>query len=265
MLAHAVAGAAAVADELVVVIAPGADPPSGLPESAVFVHDPAPDEGPLMGLAAGLEAVSGEIILVVGGDMPALEASVLRLLIAAVEKVPKVDGARWRSAGSTAGSVLPCALRRRAARRACGEALAAGDRRLRGALERLATTVVPAVEWRALDPSGRTLLDIDRPADLAALEGPTSRDDRWRSAPGGAPARSADGVRVRVGRELRDELVEPVARRGEARLPRDARARAEELPDSGAEARPGLRGSLQRVVVGVAALRASGPLPCCGR
>ena len=93
VLAHAVAGAAAVADELVVVIAPGADPPSGLPESAVFVHDPAPDEGPLMGLASGLEAVSGEIILVVGGDMPALEASVLRLLVAAVEKVPKVDGA----------------------------------------------------------------------------------------------------------------------------------------------------------------------------
>ncbi len=35
-------------------------------------------------------------------------------------------------------------------------------------------TIVPAVEWRVLDPTGRTLLDIDRPADLAALEG---RDD----------------------------------------------------------------------------------------
>ena len=171
VLAHAVAGAAAVVDELVVVLAPGADRPNGLPEGAVLVHDPEPDEGPLTGLATGLETVSGEIVLVVGGDMPALEASVLRLLIAAVEKDSKVEGARLEVDGSTSASVLPCALRRKAARRACGEALAAGDRRLRGALERLATTVVPAAEWRALDPSGRTLFDIDRPADLAGLEG----------------------------------------------------------------------------------------------
>ena len=171
VLGHAVARAAAVADELVVVIAPGADRPDGLPETVVLVHDPEPDGGPLMGLAAGLEAVSGEIVLVVGGDMPALEASVLRLLIAAVERDPKVDGARLEVDGSTRASVLPCVLRRKAARRACGEALAAGDRRLRGALERLATTVVPAAEWRAVDPGGRTLLDIDRPADLVTLEG----------------------------------------------------------------------------------------------
>lgn len=171
VLAHAVAAAAAVAEQVVVVIAPGADRPGGLPESVVLVHDPAPDEGPLVGLAAGLETVSGEIVLVVGGDMPTLEASVLRLLIAAIENDPKVDAARLEVDGPTSASVLPCVLRRKAARRACGEALAAGDRRLRGALERLATTVVPAGEWRALDPIGRTLLDIDRPADLATLGG----------------------------------------------------------------------------------------------
>lgn len=171
VLAHAVAGAAAVADELVVVIAPGADQPGGLPERVVLVHDPEPDGGPLMGLAAGLETVAAEIVLVVGGDMPAIEASVLRLLIAAMEKDPKADGATLEVDGSPQASVLPCVLRRKAARRACGEALAAGDRRLRGALEGLVTTIVPALEWRALDPSGRTLLDIDRPADLRTLEG----------------------------------------------------------------------------------------------
>lgn len=171
VLAHAVAAAAAVGDEIVVVIAPGAERPEGLPESVVLVHDPEPEGGPLMGLAAGLETVSGEIVLVVGGDMPALEPSVLRLLIAAVENDPAVDAARLEVRDATRASVLPCVLRRKAARRACGEALSAGDRRLRGALEGLATTVVPAVEWRALDPSGRTLVDIDRPADLATLEG----------------------------------------------------------------------------------------------
>jgi molybdopterin-guanine dinucleotide biosynthesis protein A len=171
VLAHAVGAASAVTGELVVVIAPGADRPLGLPANVVFVHDPAPFEGPLTGLAAGLEAVSGEIVLVVGGDMPALEASVLRLLVAAVEGDAAVDAARLAVRDATRSSVLPCVVRRKAARRACGEALASGDRRLRGALERLSTTVVPAVEWRALDPSGRTLLDIDRPADLAIVEG----------------------------------------------------------------------------------------------
>lgn len=171
VLAHAVDGAAAVADELVVVVAPGADRPDGLPGGVVLVHDPEPEGGPLMGLAAGLEAATGAIVLVVGGDMPALEPSVLRLLIAVLEKDPKVDGARLEVSDATRASVLPCVVRRNAARRACGEALAAGDRRLRGAIEGLATTVVAAGQWRILDPVGRTLLDIDHPTDLAALEG----------------------------------------------------------------------------------------------
>jgi molybdopterin-guanine dinucleotide biosynthesis protein A len=68
--------------------------------------------------------------------------------------------------------VLPCVVRREAAQRACAQAIAGGDRRLRGGLEPLATAIVPAKEWRALDPTGRTLIDVDRPADLAALDEP---------------------------------------------------------------------------------------------
>ncbi len=98
VLAHAVAGAAAVADEVVVVIASGADRPDGLPGSVVLVHDPEPDGGPLMGLAAGLETVSGEIVLVVGGDMPALEPSVLRHAHRRGREGPRRMTARgWRS------------------------------------------------------------------------------------------------------------------------------------------------------------------------
>jgi molybdopterin-guanine dinucleotide biosynthesis protein A len=175
VLAHAVAAAEAVAGELVIVIAPGAERPDGLPERARIVHDPEPEGGPLIGLAAGLEAVGDGLVLVIGGDMPALEPSVLRLLSAALGDDRNVDAARLEDQrsvveGGTGPAVLPCAVRREAARLVCREALAAGDRRLRGCLERLATTVVPAAEWRALDPAGRTLLDIDRPGDLAALE-----------------------------------------------------------------------------------------------
>lgn len=171
VLAHAAAAAAAVADECVVVVAPGAARPAGLPDRARVAHDPEPDAGPLLGFAAGLEAVADAIVVLVGGDMPTLEPSVLRLLIAAVEADQAVDGARLEVDGSTRASVLPCVLRREAARRACRAALAAGDRRLRGCLERVAMTVVPAGEWRAVDPTGRTLGDIDRPADVAALDG----------------------------------------------------------------------------------------------
>jgi molybdopterin-guanine dinucleotide biosynthesis protein A len=182
VLAHAVAVAAAVADELVVVVAPGTDRPAGLPGRTRIVHDPEPDVGPLLGLAGGLQAVADGIVLLVGGDMPALDPSVLRLLIGAIGADPVAEVARLevdgtsapsgaaRAAGASDLSVLPCVIRREAALQACQEAMATGDRRLRGCLDRLVTTAVPAGEWRALDPTGRTLVDIDRPADLAALE-----------------------------------------------------------------------------------------------
>lgn len=172
VLEHAAEAVTAVADEVVVVVAIGASPPAGMPTRASLVHDPEPDAGPLLGLAAGLDALVDGIVLVVGGDMPALEIPVLRLLIAAVGTDPSADAARLQVVGPLAASVLPCVVRREAAQRTCGEAIARGDRRLRGGLERLATVIVPAREWRALDPAGRTLIDVDRLADLAALDGP---------------------------------------------------------------------------------------------
>ena len=174
VLAHAVAAAEKLVDELIVVVAPGTDRPDGLPARTAIVHDPEAGGGPLLGLAAGLDIATDPIVLVIGGDMPALDRSVLGLLIAAVGDHPNVAAARLEVDPSAFGgaSVLPCVVRRDAARRACRETLAAGDRRLRGCLERLAATIVPAGEWRALDPRGLTVLDVDRPGDLAGLDRP---------------------------------------------------------------------------------------------
>lgn len=171
VLAHGVAAVEGVAGDLVVVVAPGAPRPDDLPGRTTLVHDPEPGGGPLFALAAGLEAASDEIVIVVGGDMPALEPGVLQLLVDALAGDPRVDAARLEVDPSAAGAVavLPCVVRREPARQACRDAVAAGDRRLRACLERIATAVVPAAEWRVLDPSGRSLLDIDRPADLARL------------------------------------------------------------------------------------------------
>jgi molybdopterin-guanine dinucleotide biosynthesis protein A len=184
VLAHSLAAVGAAASEVVLVLAPGAPRPTGLAEAVVVVHDPEAFGGPLVGLLAGLEAVVDEVVLVVGGDMPAAESAVLRLLVATVRGDPTVEAARLEvgpAAGASVGTgrpaapdvmPLPCAVRREAAVRACRDALVTGDRRLRGCLERLATVVVAAGEWRALDPTGRTLLDIDDPSDLARLSEP---------------------------------------------------------------------------------------------
>jgi molybdenum cofactor guanylyltransferase len=170
VLDHATSAVAEIADEIVVVIAPGVERPEGLPVHARIVHDFEYDAGPLLGLAAGLDAIDARQVLVVGGDMPALDGDVLRLLVAALEAHPDMEAACLAVEGSARPSVLPSALRRVAAQRACREAIAAGDRRLRGCLERMATTLVPVEEWQALDPTGRTLLDIDRPDDLVRFE-----------------------------------------------------------------------------------------------
>lgn len=183
ILAHSVGAVTALAGEVAVVLAPGAEAPLDIGAGLRVVHDPEAYGGPLIGLLAGLEAVAGEVVLVVGGDMPEVEPAVLRLLAETVTGDAAVEAARLEvppAAGAgglvdrpspLGGVPLPCAVRRDAAMRACREALAAGDRRLRGCLERLATTVVTAGAWRALDPGGRTLLDIDAPADLAGLDG----------------------------------------------------------------------------------------------
>lgn len=182
LLVHSLTAAAEVATDLVLVVEPGAARPADLPDRTILVHDPEAHGGPLVGLATGLGAVTDEIVLVVGGDMPVLVPAVLRLLVARLEADDAVEAARLeldasdvdppagdRARPPSGVAPLPCAVRRDPARRACRQALADGDRRLRGCLDRLATAVVPAVEWHAIDPAGGTLLDIDDPADLARL------------------------------------------------------------------------------------------------
>jgi molybdopterin-guanine dinucleotide biosynthesis protein A len=46
-------------------------------------------------------------------------------------------------------------------------ALLDADRRsLRALLDTVPSRAVPSAEWRAVDPEGRTLRDVDTPADL---------------------------------------------------------------------------------------------------
>jgi molybdopterin-guanine dinucleotide biosynthesis protein A len=174
LLHHAVGGAASVAEVVVVVIGPGALDPvlPGIPGTRVVVaRDVAARRGPLAGLAAGLSALStlgggalvADPVLLVGGDMPTLVPSVLRALVAALEADEGLGAATLEA---DPPAILPMAVRPSLAGPAAAELLALDRRALRGLLARVPSAVIPAGAWRALDPDGRTLRDVDAPGDM---------------------------------------------------------------------------------------------------
>jgi molybdopterin-guanine dinucleotide biosynthesis protein A len=162
LLHHAIDAVRPIAAEIIVVAAPGASP--ALPPDVTLVHDPVAYEGPLAGLLAGLAAARSPTVLVVGGDMPALSVPVLGSMVALLTEsdanaVVLEHGGRGRP--------LPMALRREPGLATASALIAGGERRLRGLADALSAAVLPEAAWRALDPDGETLRDIDTEADLA--------------------------------------------------------------------------------------------------
>jgi molybdenum cofactor guanylyltransferase len=161
LLALAIDAVRPVVDEILVVAGPAGSPDH--PDDARLVHDPHPFEGPLAGAAAGLAATTADLVLIVGGDMPSLVPAVLDRLVAGLADwtvdavVLDADGAR---------RPLPMAVRRGPALELADTLLASGERRLRALRDGLRVAVVPDAAWRQDDPEGRTLLDVDTPADL---------------------------------------------------------------------------------------------------
>lgn len=161
LLHHAIDAVRPPATEVLVVLAPDAPPPAT--PGVIVVRDPAPFEGPLAGLLAGLHATRERAVLVVGGDMPDLLREVGEMLLgeldeAGVEAVVLEHDGRARP--------LPMVVRRDAALAAATRLIAGGERRLGALPEALTATVVAEAAWRALDPDGRSVRDIDTPADL---------------------------------------------------------------------------------------------------
>lgn len=163
LLHHAVHRLAEVCDDVIVVLAPGADG-AGLPPGVRTVNDTTEGEGPLAGLHTGLlAAVRSDLVIVAGGDMPDLQPSVLREMLrvleeAQIDAVALAQGERARP--------LPCALRTWPAADLTHTLLHAGRRRLRDLLDATRLAVIDEATWTALDPDRRTLFDVDEPADL---------------------------------------------------------------------------------------------------
>jgi molybdopterin-guanine dinucleotide biosynthesis protein A len=166
LLHHAVSRLAEVCREVVVVIAPDQPEPS-MPVGATtrFVRDEREGDGPLAGLSRGLESASGELAIAAGGDMPHLSTAVLWEMLrvigeASVDAVALQDEDRFRP--------LPCIVRVAPARDAAHALLHAGERSLRSLLSALRIAVIDEPTWTALDPTRRTLFDVDEPGDLAS-------------------------------------------------------------------------------------------------
>jgi molybdopterin-guanine dinucleotide biosynthesis protein A len=161
LLGSAIEGVTPSSTEILVVAAP--DAALDLPEAVRLAHDPVAFEGPLAGVAAGLRAASEPHVFVVGADMPSLVGAVVASMLAGLDG-PGVEAVVLEHEGRP--RPLPIALRRDPGLAAADALLADGERRLRALIDALATTVIPEATWRALDPYGMTVRDIDTPGDL---------------------------------------------------------------------------------------------------
>lgn len=172
VLEHAIRAVAQVADEIVV-----AGDKSNLPvpvdaRRIRVVVDEAPFAGPLAALGGALRAVSSELAIVVGGDMPGLVPAVLEAM---VDRLTSGDADAVTLQDAIHRQVLPLAIRVGPARIAAHDALTAQRASMRSLLDRMRSAELAADAWRTLDPDGRTLDDIDEPGDLDRLRAPQIR------------------------------------------------------------------------------------------
>ena len=158
----ALAAAARVAHPVVLVA------PEGHPARRVVAPAVAdPGLGPLAALAAALDALEAEHVLVLAGDHPGLRVELLARLVALAGEAEAVACRRGPRL-----EPLVAVYERAPALAAARARLAgpAGGRSLTGLLADLGTLVVEEPEWRRLDPDGRSFVDLDDPADLAAWD-----------------------------------------------------------------------------------------------
>jgi molybdopterin-guanine dinucleotide biosynthesis protein A len=160
---------AARTDRLAVAARPGKQDTigevlAGVPAEVTVLTDPEPDQGPLAGMAVGLDAVSGshEYGAVVAGDMPFVDPVLLDYLYD--RAAPGYDVALVRTEAGWYNTTQ-AVYRADAVAEGCERVLDEGGGRILDAFEGLDTLTV---EERELDGvvSMETFLDVDTREDL---------------------------------------------------------------------------------------------------
>jgi molybdopterin-guanine dinucleotide biosynthesis protein A len=170
LLHLAIEAVTGVVDEVVVVVGaemPAPTLPAALRVPVIVARDAVAGRGPLAGLATGLATASHPLALLVGGDQPALRPALLRELVRRLDA--GTDGAAFDVAGLEEDGhlrPLPVALRVARLGPAADDALASGTRSLVGLFGRLRVEMLAPEQWRAFDPAGDSLRDIDTRDDL---------------------------------------------------------------------------------------------------
>ena len=156
---------------VVVVRAAGQDLPD-LPAGVESCDDPAPDLGPVQGIAAGLRAVSGraDVAFVAATDLPLLDEAVVRAVVRRLLDQPALGVVTPVIDGHP--QLLAAAYRTDVAEALEAE-LAAGERRLRAVVARLAADRMAPEDLlgdphvAASDPGLRSFTNVNDPQEYA--------------------------------------------------------------------------------------------------
>ena len=131
------------------------------------VIDPRPHAGPVPALAHGLRRASGDICMVIAGDMPFLSRAAFQYLL----DVRAAEGASV-AVPFVGGYIesMHAVVARRETLHALDAAQAAGEQRIFRVLQALNPRLVTADELRSVDPELHTLFNVNSPEDLALAE-----------------------------------------------------------------------------------------------
>jgi molybdopterin-guanine dinucleotide biosynthesis protein A len=163
LLARAVAAVSRIANEVLVATTRTRPLPIELPNVRI-VYDRVHDGGPLAGIEAALAGASHELVLVVAGDMPWLQEPLLRLLVDRARAEPEANAIGIVSAR---GMEPLLAVYRPAALPVVAGLVDRGEHRVGRVLELVRTVGIPEKEWRRVDPHALSLVNINRPNDVA--------------------------------------------------------------------------------------------------
>ena len=160
IIAHVIQTLRELSDDLIVVS-------NRLEDYAAFgarvVPDYDPPCGPLGGIAAGLSAAQRDLSIVVACDMPFLNG---RLLQALIDRAGEADAVVMQ-AGDQFEPLH--AIYRRVCLEAIQRRLANGDWRVISFFDDVRLRGVPEADWRAIDPDGRSISNLNTPDDLKLI------------------------------------------------------------------------------------------------